>query len=82
MFRYPDHHPAKNVVSGLQDLHTSLVSLDLKNFNLAKASQSAVEGLYGTADDVVLFWAHHEKLCLVDGRVAFMGGLDMCKSQW
>ncbi|VBB73919.1 Putative protein of unknown function [Podospora comata] len=78
VFRYPDHHPAKNVVSGLQDLHTSLVSLDLKNFNLAKASQSAVEGLYGTADDVVLFWAHHEKLCLVDGRVAFMGGLDMC----
>ncbi len=23
-----------------------------------------------------------EKLCLVDGRVAFMGGLDMCKSSW
>ncbi|KAK4192729.1 hypothetical protein QBC35DRAFT_483180 [Podospora australis] len=78
VFRYPDHHPAKNVVSGLQDLHTSLLNLDLKNFNLAKASKNAVESLYGTADDVVLFWAHHEKLCLIDGKLAFMGGLDMC----
>ncbi|KAK4160777.1 hypothetical protein QBC43DRAFT_219113 [Cladorrhinum sp. PSN259] len=78
VFRYPDHHPAKNVVSGLQDLHTSLKNLDLKTFNLAKASSSALESIYGTADDVVLYWAHHEKLCLIDGKVAFMGGLDLC----
>ena len=29
---------------------------------------------------MVLFWAHHEKLCVIDERIAFMGGLDMCKS--
>ncbi|KAI8086014.1 uncharacterized protein BX664DRAFT_148750 [Halteromyces radiatus] len=25
-----------------------------------------------------LFYAHHEKICLVDGVVAFIGGLDLC----
>ncbi|KAG0349343.1 hypothetical protein BG004_007527 [Podila humilis] len=24
------------------------------------------------------FWAHHEKICVVDCRLAFIGGLDMC----
>lgn len=33
-------------------------------------------------DDVILFWAHHEKLCLIDGQIAFMGGLDMCFGRW
>ena len=26
--------------------------------------------------------AHHEKLCLVDGQTAFMGGLDLCYGRW
>jgi phospholipase D1/2 len=30
----------------------------------------------------VLYWAHHEKLCLVDGQIAFMGGLDLCYGRW
>lgn len=46
---------------------------------IAQASTDALKALYGTSDGMVLFWAHHEKLCVVDGRVAFMGGLDMCK---
>ncbi|KAF9418329.1 Phospholipase D1, partial [Entomortierella beljakovae] len=25
-----------------------------------------------------MFWAHHEKLCVIDGRLAFIGGLDLC----
>lgn len=29
-------------------------------------------------DDITLYFAHHEKLCLIDGEVAFMGGLDLC----
>ena len=28
------------------------------------------------------YWAHHEKLCAVDGHVAFMGGLDLCYGRW
>jgi phospholipase D1/2 len=29
-------------------------------------------------DDITLYFAHHEKLCLIDGAIAFMGGLDLC----
>lgn len=34
--------------------------------------------LYGFKDDITLYYAHHEKLCLIDGEIAFMGGLDLC----
>ncbi|KAK4513574.1 uncharacterized protein ATC70_005578 [Mucor velutinosus] len=26
----------------------------------------------------IFFWAHHEKICVVDNEVAFIGGLDKC----
>lgn len=29
-----------------------------------------------------MMWSHHEKLCLVDNRVAAMGGLDACFGRW
>lgn len=29
-----------------------------------------------------LFWAHHEKICIIDGVVAFIGGLDLCFGRW
>lgn len=29
-----------------------------------------------------LFYAHHEKLCIVDHDVAFMGGIDLCFGRW
>ena len=28
------------------------------------------------------YWAHHEKLCVVDEMIAFMGGLDLCFGRW
>ncbi|KAG8529455.1 uncharacterized protein KY384_006092 [Bacidia gigantensis] len=28
------------------------------------------------------FWAHHEKLCLIDHMVAFVGGIDLCFGRW
>ncbi|KAI9698889.1 MAG: Phospholipase D1 [Bogoriella megaspora] len=28
------------------------------------------------------FWAHHEKLCIVDHSVAFCGGVDLCFGRW
>ncbi|KAI9492089.1 hypothetical protein BDB00DRAFT_731172, partial [Zychaea mexicana] len=30
----------------------------------------------------VLFWAHHEKICVVDNLVAFIGGIDLCFGRW
>ena len=29
-----------------------------------------------------LFWAHHEKLCLIDHTLAFIGGIDLCFGRW
>ncbi|EEP82097.1 hypothetical protein UREG_06962 [Uncinocarpus reesii 1704] len=28
------------------------------------------------------FWAHHEKLCIVDHTLAFIGGIDLCFGRW
>lgn len=28
------------------------------------------------------YWAHHEKLCVIDEVIAFMGGLDLCFGRW
>jgi len=32
--------------------------------------------------DPTFFWAHHEKLVVVDHKVAFVGGLDLCFGRW
>lgn len=56
--------------------------MSLDAASLSKMPGDALKGLYGMNDDMVLYWAHHEKLCLVDGSTAFMGGLDMCFGRW
>ncbi|KAF9581189.1 hypothetical protein BGW38_001891 [Lunasporangiospora selenospora] len=28
------------------------------------------------------FWAHHEKICVIDCRIAFIGGLDLCYGRY
>ncbi|KAJ8985396.1 hypothetical protein NQ317_007554 [Molorchus minor] len=30
----------------------------------------------------ILFWAHHEKMVVVDQTYAFLGGLDLCYGRW
>ena len=56
--------------------------MSLDAASLAKMPGDTLKGIYGMNDDVILYWAHHEKLCLIDGRTAFMGGLDMCFGRW
>ena len=29
-----------------------------------------------------VFWSHHEKVCVVDQRVAFVGGMDLCEGRY
>lgn len=78
--RHPDHLP---------DQKTVAASLKAKfaDFKLTAASASTLPGdalasIYGVHESTVLYWAHHEKLCLVDGQIAFMGGLDLCYGRW
>lgn len=50
--------------------------------DLTKLPEEGLKALYGVNDDIILYWAHHEKLCLIDGKMAFMGGLDLCFGRW
>ncbi|KAK8080007.1 phospholipase D domain-containing protein [Apiospora hydei] len=82
VFRHPDHIPSVNDAKA--DLEAEIQGL-ADRFNAAalhKISGDALKSLYGSAGDVVLYWAHHEKLCIIDRTIAFMGGLDMCFGRW
>ncbi|KAI0900153.1 phospholipase D/nuclease [Annulohypoxylon nitens] len=82
VFRHPDHTPTdrNKLETAFSDL--SLDKLRLDDFSLSKFSGDALKQLYGSFGDTVLYWAHHEKLCVIDRRIAFMGGLDMCFGRW
>lgn len=80
VFRHPDHLPDAAVLGG-----SFIQSFQNMSFSPAKLAQLPGDGLkaiYGAHDDTVLYWAHHEKLCLIDGEIAFMGGLDLCYGRW
>lgn len=80
VFRHPDHLPdATNISSSLA---ASVGNLKIDAASVSKLGFDALKGIYGINDDVILYWAHHEKLCLVDGKTAFMGGLDLCYGRW
>ncbi|KAK2059220.1 phospholipase D/nuclease [Colletotrichum caudatum] len=81
VFRHPDHVPTGYDFQA--ELRQNFSNMSINTFSLSKASGDAIKAIYGTASDgVTLFWAHHEKLCLIDGKIAFMGGLDMCFGRW
>jgi phospholipase D1/2 len=80
VFRHPDHLPDRQGLAS--DITTSLQHMSLDSASLTKMSKATLKGLYGMNDDVILYWAHHEKLCLIDGQIAFMGGLDLCFGRW
>ncbi|KXS09244.1 phospholipase D/nuclease [Gonapodya prolifera JEL478] len=82
VFRHPDH-----IVTG--STITSEFTTGLQNaLSLAKMPGEALKVLFGTLGDTdiggwgVGFWAHHDKMLVVDNRVAFMGGLDACFGRW
>ncbi|RKF77231.1 Phospholipase D1 [Golovinomyces cichoracearum] len=78
VFRHPDHKPV-----GLQsEIAATLNSLSLGHREIGEIPGEALKSIYGVHQDIVLFWAHHEKLCLIDRKIAFMGGLDLCFGRW
>ena len=80
VFRHPDHTISGQVLES--EVISAIKHFSLRSLDLAKLPSEALKALYGVNDDVILYWAHHEKLCLVDGKIAFMGGLDLCFGRW
>lgn len=80
VFRHPDHVPDKKDVE--DSVLSKLKGLALDTVKLSNMSNDEVRQIYGSKEETVLYWAHHEKLCLIDGKIAFMGGLDMCFGRW
>ncbi|KAL8767625.1 MAG: hypothetical protein Q9194_005928 [Teloschistes cf. exilis] len=80
VFRHPDHLPDAQTLQS--SFISSLQNLSLSAKTAATLPLDALKAVYGMNEDVILYWAHHEKLCLVDGKTAFMGGLDLCYGRW
>ena len=80
VFRHPDHLPDAQTLQS--SFISSLQHLSLDASTASKLPGDALKALYGMNEDVILYWAHHEKLCIIDGRIAFMGGLDLCYGRW
>ena len=38
--------------------------------------------VFENAGDMTFYWAHHEKLIVIDYALAFIGGLDLCFGRW
>ncbi len=80
VFRHPDHLPDAQTLQS--SFMSSLQNLSLTAKTASQLPGDALKAIYGMNEGVVLYWAHHEKLCLVDGKTAFMGGLDLCYGRW
>lgn len=52
----------------------SLLSLNQENIHIIRSPNQLLQNTY--------FWAHHEKICIVDNNVAFMGGIDLCYGRY
>ncbi|KIW09031.1 uncharacterized protein PV09_00924 [Verruconis gallopava] len=55
----------------------SLLALNPEGKNNVFVQRSPNQIRQGT-----FFWAHHEKICIVDHCVAFCGGVDLCFGRW
>ena len=80
VFRHPDHVPSGQVLES--EIVSGIKNFSFKTMDLTKLPEDGLKALYGVNDDIILYWAHHEKLCLIDGKMAFMGGLDLCFGRW
>jgi phospholipase D1/2 len=38
--------------------------------------------IFENAADMTFYWAHHEKFIIIDYKMAFIGGLDLCFGRW
>lgn len=63
-------------ITPVDSLYTkhSILSLDQENIHVIRSPNQLIQNTY--------FWAHHEKICIVDYTVAFLGGIDLCYGRY
>jgi phospholipase D1/2 len=54
-----------------------LLSLSPNIYVMRHPSHLGIAGKTAT-----FFWAHHEKICVIDNYLAFIGGIDLCFGRW
>lgn len=52
----------------------SVLSLNQENIHVIRSPNQLLQNTF--------FWAHHEKVCIIDYTVAFMGGIDLCYGRY
>ncbi|KAI5962196.1 SPO14 [Candida pseudojiufengensis] len=52
----------------------SLLSLNEENIHVIRSPNQLLQNTF--------FWAHHEKLCIIDQTYAFLGGIDLCYGRY
>lgn len=52
----------------------SILSLNQENIHVIRSPNQLLQNTY--------FWAHHEKICIIDQTMAFMGGIDLCYGRY
>jgi len=80
---------------GLNSLHTkrALIGKSKKGFIKVKRFEFDRENRHEISLKVirhpdhypsggVFLWSHHEKLVIIDQKVAFVGGIDLCFGRW
>ncbi|CAF1516160.1 unnamed protein product, partial [Didymodactylos carnosus] len=62
---------------GLNSLHTkrALISKNKKNIKVIRHPNHYPAG-------GVFLWSHHEKMVIIDQKIAFIGGIDLCFGRW
>jgi phosphatidylserine/phosphatidylglycerophosphate/cardiolipin synthase-like enzyme/uncharacterized membrane protein YdjX (TVP38/TMEM64 family) len=63
--------------------YSVLFQFEREWFSQLKAELAGHPRLHLQFDDVHPMWgSHHHKITVVDGRIAFVGGLDVCEDRW
>lgn len=52
----------------------SILSLNQENIHVIRSPNQLLQNTY--------FWAHHEKVCVIDYNIAFLGGIDLCYGRY
>ncbi|KAF2152159.1 phospholipase D active site-containing protein [Myriangium duriaei CBS 260.36] len=81
-FRHPDHRLNKKALWSEFWAALKARSIKLITSVLVRLPAAALQALFGKDTQTTLYWAHHEKLCIIDGKLAFMGGMDMAFARW